>query len=239
MAGRPVWCERIKVAAGALRPLPEAADTLQLAMMAVNPATAWLMLKSIAPLEAGAWVIQNAGNSGVGHCVVALARQMGARTISLVRRPEQVEALRARGADVVLVDDAAVIDAVRAATAGSPIMLALDAVAGEATGRLARCLADGGTVVTYGRLSAKTSAMEASDFIFRGLVHRGFWLGRWLATGGADARAAMYDEIARLIVDGVIRVDVEATYPLARVRDALAHAARPGRRGKILLVVNE
>jgi NADPH:quinone reductase-like Zn-dependent oxidoreductase len=49
----------------------------------------------------------------------------------------------------------------------------------------------------------------------------------------------MYSEIARLIADGVIRVEVEAIYPLARVREALAHAAGPGRGGKILLVLND
>ena len=35
-----------------------------------------------------------------------------------------------------------------------------------------------------------------------------------------------------------IRVTIEACYPLERVRDALAHAARSDRSGKILLLPN-
>ena len=38
--------------------------------------------------------------------------------------------------------------------------------------------------------------------------------------------------------DGTVRVPVEATYPLARVREAAAHAGREGRGGKVLLVAD-
>jgi len=34
---------------------------------------------------------------------------------------------------------------------------------------------------------------------------------------------------------GKLRMDVEAVYPLAQVHDALAHAARSHRSGKVLL----
>jgi hypothetical protein len=40
------------------------------------------------------------------------------------------------------------------------------------------------------------------------------------------------------VVDGTIRVAIEACYLLERVRDALAHAARPDRAGKIILLPN-
>jgi trans-2-enoyl-CoA reductase len=237
-AARTNWCERIKAPAAALRALPEQADTLQLAMMAVNPATAWLMLETIVPLVAGEWIIQNAANSGVGHCVIQLAQQMGVRTISLVRRPDPVDRLRADGSDVVLIDGPDLAERVSGATQGAQIRLALDAVAGEATGRLAQCLVPSGTVVTYGRLSSSTCVVNAAEFVFRDIAHRGFWLGKWLETAPADQRTAMYDEIERLIVRGAIRIEVEATYPLARVKEALAHAARPGRSGKVLLLPN-
>jgi NADPH:quinone reductase-like Zn-dependent oxidoreductase len=40
------------------------------------------------------------------------------------------------------------------------------------------------------------------------------------------------------MADGTLRVDVERVYPLAQVKEALAHAARPGRAGKVLLAPN-
>jgi NADPH:quinone reductase-like Zn-dependent oxidoreductase len=48
----------------------------------------------------------------------------------------------------------------------------------------------------------------------------------------------LYAGLGQLVVDGTIRVTIEACYPLERVRDALAHAARPDRSGKILLLPN-
>lgn len=237
-AGRTNWCERIKGPAAALRALPEAADTLQLAMMAVNPATAWQMLKRFATLEPGEWVLQNAGNSGVGHSVIRLADRMGLRTISLVRRPDQVARLLAQGGDVVLVDGPDLAERARAATQSAPIRLAFDAVAGEATGRLAQCLAPGGTVVTYGLLASGECVVRASDFVFRDIAHRGFWVSKWFETAAAGERGDMYDELARLVVAGVINVAVEATYPITQVKEALAHAARPDRSGKILILPN-
>jgi hypothetical protein len=41
-----------------------------------------------------------------------------------------------------------------------------------------------------------------------------------------------------LVAEGVIRVAIEACYPLDRVREALVHAGRPERTGKILLLPN-
>ena len=38
-----------------------------------------------------------------------------------------------------------------------------------------------------------------------------------------------------LVAHGELASTVEARYPLERVREALAHHERPGRRGKILL----
>jgi NADPH:quinone reductase-like Zn-dependent oxidoreductase len=37
------------------------------------------------------------------------------------------------------------------------------------------------------------------------------------------------------MADGVVDPPVEATYDLADVRDAAAHAERPGRSGKVIL----
>ena len=73
-------------------------------MLRVNPATAYLMLHDYVAAKAGNWVIQNAANSGVGHCLIRLARQVGVRTINVVRRESLVAPLKAYGADVVLVD---------------------------------------------------------------------------------------------------------------------------------------
>ena len=43
----------------------------------------------------------------------------------------------------------------------------IDAVAGTATGRLAGCLCEGATLVSYGRMSGEASVIRPDVFIFR------------------------------------------------------------------------
>jgi mitochondrial enoyl-[acyl-carrier protein] reductase / trans-2-enoyl-CoA reductase len=37
------------------------------------------------------------------------------------------------------------------------------------------------------------------------------------------------------VADGTLAVEVEAVYPIRRIKEAVAHAARGGRSGKILI----
>ena len=234
-AGRGNWRTRLKARAAALFPLPPA-DPLQLAMLTVNPATARLMLTQFVTLQPGEWVVQNAANSGVGRNVIALARAAGVRTINVVRRADLVGELEAAGGDVVVVDGGGLAREVESITGKEHRpRLGIDAVAGESTLHLGHCLADGGIIVNYGMLSATPCGVHPSDIIFRDVSLRGFWLSRWFLTASPEERRRTYAELTGLVANGTIHVPVEATYPLARISDALAHAARPGRNGKVLL----
>lgn len=238
--GRGNWRQQVlapPAAAAAMRPLP-AADPRQLAMLAVNPATAHQMLTRFVDLEPGDWVVQNAGTSAVAHCVNRLARRQGVRTVSIVRQPARVASLEAAGADIVLADGPDLPARVAAATGGAPVRLAFDAIAGPATAMLARCLAPGGTIVVYGLLSGQDCAVPASELVFRDIAVRGYWFTPWFEKASAGERAAVYDELGARVVDDTLAVAIEAVYPLERVREALAHAARAGRDGKVLLSPN-
>lgn len=236
-AGRGNWRERVLASAAGVQALP-AADALQLSMLAVNPATALHILTRYIALSPGEWLIQNAGNSAVGHCVIWLARQRSLRTISVVRRAEQVAPLLTSGGDVVLIDGPDLSARVAATIGDQPVRLGLDAVAGSATARLTRCLAPRGTLVVYGLLSSPDCMVPASELVFRDITLRGYWFTPWFERASAAERAALYAELGQFVVDGTIRMAIEACYPLERVRDALAHAARPDRSGKILLLPN-
>ena len=47
----------------------------------------------------------------------------------------------------------------------------------------------------------------------------------------------MFAELVPLVQAGKLRAPVERTYPLPQVREALAHAHRGGRSGKIVLAM--
>lgn len=233
--GPGTWRERMLAPAAAVWALQSKADQYQLAMLRVNPATAYLMLHDYVPAKAGSWVIQNAANSGVGHCLIRLAKQAGVKTINVVRRESLVAPLKAYGADVVLVDGPELEQRVRAATGGAPLPLAIDAVGGPSTQRLARCVDDKGVVVNYGLLSGEPCMVDVRDTVFRDVSLRGFWLRRWFAeTHSADIQK-LYARLAALVEDGTLKVEVEKVYPLGKIKDAVAHAAREARAGKILI----
>ena len=230
------WCERVVAPAAGLFALPAAAASEQLAMLTVNPPTAWALLHDHVELAAGDWVIQNAANSGVGTCTIALARRLGLRTVSVVRRDDAVARLRQQGSDVVLIDGPDLPERARAAVAGGRLRLGTDAIGGEATARIAAALDDGGVTVNYGLLSGQNPQIGGRDLVFRGMRLAGFWLAQWFGRHPRPEIARIYGELAGMISDGTIAVPIAARYPLSRVREALEHAGRDARDGKILLV---
>ncbi|MGA8260538.1 MAG: zinc-dependent alcohol dehydrogenase family protein [Arenicellales bacterium] len=235
LPGPGTWRERFRVPAKGLFPLPEKVDSRQLAMLRVNPPTAYLMLHEYVPPEPGHWVIQNAANSGVGHCLIRLAREAGMRSVNVVRRPELVAPLLAFGGDAVLVDGPDLDVRVREAIGDGTLRLAIDAVGGSATQRLARCVQEDGVVLNYGLLSGEACRVDGRETVFRNITLRGFWLRRWFMVTPPQKIAEVYHMLAAKLLDGVLTVDVEKVYPFREIAQALAHAVRPGRSGKILL----
>ncbi|HSF77356.1 MAG TPA: zinc-dependent alcohol dehydrogenase family protein [Steroidobacteraceae bacterium] len=230
------WSTHVVAEAAHLAPLPAGADPLQLAMMTINPPTASLLLSEFVKPGPDEWVIQNAANSAVGLYLVQLARQRGYRTVNVVRREDAAAVVAQAGGDVVLVDGEGLANRVAEATGKAKIRLGIDAVGGKATGRLAECLANGATLVNYGRMSGEPCTIEASAFVFHDLTVRGFWLASWFQKTPEQKRGAVFGEIARLIAEGRLHAPIQATYDVSEIKEAVAAAARGEREGKILIV---
>jgi len=214
--GRANWTQRIRDKAQAFVRLPAGVDLAQAAMLKVNVATAHLMLTGYVELSRGEWVIQDAANSGVGVDLIRLAGAAGLRTVNVVRRRELVEPLKRLGADVVVVDGPDLAARVAQSTGGAEIRLAIDAVAGATVNRLAQCLAEGATLVNYGLLSGEPCQIDAFQLVFRDIRVVGFWLAKLM-------RGMRFDEIQAM---------------LEKITDAMVHAKREGRGGKVQLRPN-
>jgi len=222
------WRERILLSAAGLFALPAGADPQQLSMLSINPPTAAMLLSEYVNLKPGDWVIQNAGNSGVGRSVIAIAKHRGLSTVSLVRRPELVDELVDKGADVALMDGPNIAARVAQATSNTKIRLAIDGVGGESTASLSACLAPGGTVLLYSFTSGKPALANGVDLIFRDTTIRGFWLYSSLFMGSI----AIVEGIklgAQLVAEGKLSVPIAATYPLTAAAAALARAQKGGK----------
>lgn len=232
------WSQQYICAAAGVTTLPPEIDILQGAMLGVNPISAACLLSEFQNLQAGDWVIQNAANSAVGRLIVRLAKARGIRTINIVRRSSLISELQAFGADIVLVDGDELPRQVASATESGQIRLALDAIAGNASGRLVNCLAPGGTLVVYGLLSGQPIQVPTVRIVFEGITVTGFSRVRALQQMGRDKARALYQELAQLVIQGQICTEIEAVYSLNEVREAMKHAGQEGRSGKILLTLN-
>jgi NADPH:quinone reductase-like Zn-dependent oxidoreductase len=230
------WQDQIAIDESDAIPVDPAADTLQLAMLGVNPITADLLLRSFVDLAPGAWVGQTGANSAVGRYVIALAKRAGVRTLNVVRRPEAAAELLESGADAVVVSGPDLDEQVQRALGGERLSLLLDPIAGDVIAELVPWLAHGGTLVSYGGMSGAPVVVAPADIIFGDLTVRGFWQKHWMDTTPRDEIAAAYAPLAALVADRTLRAPVAATYPLEEYHDALVHATRANGAGKVLFV---
>lgn len=235
---RENWAQKRKVKGDDAIPLPAGIDLRQAAMVRINPPTAQLMLSDFVDLKGGDWVIQNVANSAVGRLLIVLAHQRGLRTVNVVRRPELAAELKGLGADLVIVDGDDLADRVAAETGSKPVKLGVEAIGGAATGRIVDCVATDGTVVHYGSMSGEDPKVARSNFIYRGIKLTGFMLGRGLAKRSPEKIREIYADLAAQVVAGKLHAPVDTVYPIEKIKDALAHADRGGRNGKILVAPN-
>ena len=236
MGAQGTWADALVTPAANLYPVPEGLPDDQACQAVVNPLTAWLMAEELG-LGPGQWLVQSASGSAVGRCLIQLAHLRGFKVLCLARREAVVSELLAAGAHAAVCTAAADWPKIAAGLLpeGSADA-AVDAVGGALGAELVKLLKPGGTSIVYGALSMEPMQIPGGQLIFRTATVRGFWLTDWKKRASAEVRATAMADLLAAMAAGSIKVPVEATYPLERWGEAVAHAQREGRAGKILLM---
>ncbi len=234
---RPVgtWSEEVTCPDKHVMKIPRNTPVEQASMLKVNPLTAWGMLTQMIDLPQGSWVIQNAANSGVGTCVIQIAKLLGLRTINLVRREEPIKNLLSLGADHVLLDDQDSIATIRDITGKDAPKLALNAVGGDSALRLMDALATKGIHVTYGAMSRRSLKIPNKFLIFKRIQLHGFWVTQWMKEADPKTVKKAYDQLAQWTIDGSLKQPIDSTYPLTDIHSAVTRAMEAKRNGKVRL----
>jgi mitochondrial enoyl-[acyl-carrier protein] reductase / trans-2-enoyl-CoA reductase len=241
LVGGGTWRDEIVAPATSFIPLPitgeQAPEVIeQLAMTAVNPLSALLMLTSFVELQKGDWIVHSAANSAVGGYIIQLAKQRGINTINVVRRPGLEDELMSKGATVVLIDGPDLASQIASAAGDGSVALAIDAVGGETFSRMANGLENGGTLVSYGVLSGKPATFNPAMAIFNDIRIRGFWLSKWFETAAVEDKQAAFGQIIPLIVSGALKADIDSRFTVSEIKQAVTRAGQRGRNGKVLIV---
>lgn len=228
------WQEAACIRVDELVEVPADIPVDQAAISFINPPTAYCLLKKITELKFGDWILQNAGNSAVGLSVIQLARAMGFKTISQVRREELVDPLKDFGADHVVVEGSDWGKQVAKLTGGEPIPLALNSIGGQSAIDQLKVLGNGGTQVTFGGMVGDPVRFPTRFLIFNDVRLVGFWWDRWRHLAGPEGHNEVMTAVYAMMRDGMLQLPVAATYSLSEFKAALEHDKQP-RLGKILL----
>ena len=228
------WQETACMAADDVLLVPADVSIEQAAFSFINPPTAYCLLQKMVDLAPGSWVLQNAGNSAVGLAVIQMARVLGFKTISQVRREELIAPLKALGADHVVIEGSGWAKQVNELTGGEPIQLALNSIGGASASDQIKALGEGGTQVTFGAMVADLVRFPTRFLIFNDVRLVGFWWDQWSQKAGAQGLNQVMSAVYAMMRDGTLKLPVEATYSFAEYEAAIKHDQQP-RFGKVLL----
>jgi mitochondrial enoyl-[acyl-carrier protein] reductase / trans-2-enoyl-CoA reductase len=235
------WATHLIAATTDIVVVPNDIDTLQLAMVGINPMTALLMLRNYGnPWMPDRWIGQTAGNSAVGEYLIKLAQRFGWKTMSVVRREAAAEQVRSWGGDRVVIDDDDLESNLAQSLSGTELDIVVDSVGGRAARQLVHHLRFGGTLVSYAVLSGQTASPGVLDLIGRHVNWTGFWLINWLRRTDTTQVHSAYRDLVELVADGTLSARVDRTMRLEDWKDAVGRTQDDtGREGKVVFVFDE
>ena len=220
--------ERIVVPEAHLLPVPDGVDLVPAGGFAEAYSTAQDALFTQADLSEGHTVLISGAAGGVGTAAVQLAAVAGARVVATVRDPDLHDAVRALGADeVILPEDVA---------GHGPYDVSLELVGAPGVEAVLPHLATGARVVVIGVGAGARAEVNLLAV-----------MGARATIGGSTLRSRSSEEKAgvawlvegravRLLGEGAVTVPVAATFPMAEADAAYERFAAGGKFGKIVLV---
>lgn len=178
-AGLGTWCSHGIYESTKLFPIDPSIGLVEAATIMVNPSTAYRMLKDFVKLLPGDLVLQNGSNSAVGRYIIQICRILGFQSVNIVRNRPNINILKKEleelGTSKVFTEE----EFAKIPPKSSEAKLALNCVGGRNALLLARSLASGGCLVTYGGMSQLPVQVPTTSLIFGDIQLHGFWMSRW------------------------------------------------------------
>ncbi|ABD55539.1 zinc-dependent alcohol dehydrogenase family protein [Jannaschia sp. CCS1] len=219
--------ETVNMSAAALEPIADDMSYVEAAAFWMAFGTAYGLLVQQGGLRQGAgqYVVMNAASSSVGTAAFQIIKAHGGVSIATTRTHDKVAALKAAGADHVIVTEAEnVVARVMEITQGHGFDIACDAVMGADGATLANAAAVGATFVIYGLLSGEISPMPFGPMLSHGLNVVGFHLV-WLLLDVPERRNAAVDHLTAGLARGDYAPVIDKVFPFDQVADAYRHMA--------------
>ena len=223
-------------------PIPPSLSMDEASSLVVAGATAMLIVKEVAHLQAGETILIPGAGGGVGGYAVQIAKLLGAGVvIGAASSSEKREAALAVGADAVI--DYTLADwphKVRELTEGRGVNIVLEMSGGSIFAQSLNCLAPFGRIIVYGMASREPLQFDQESILkffyspsYNQSIHV-FNLGLWFGLQPAASVSALQDLIG-FATSGQIKVPVSQKLPLSRAAEAHRMIENRSTTGKIIL----
>jgi NADPH2:quinone reductase len=222
--------------------VPDGVDDLTALSMVVQGATAWLLLRKSAHLEAGETVVVHAAAGGVGSIAVQLAKLWGAgRVIATASTDDKRKLALDLGADVAISStEPDMTAALREANNGRRVDVVLDMTGGAVTDQSLIALAPFGRLAFYGMASReRPKPVDLGNLLVHSTAVAGMWLPHAFKLRDAEYGTVVHRAMAELfalVQEGKLRAIPGGEYGLSEVRQA--HEDLRARRTSGKLVLN-
>ena len=222
------YAEYVKVPAELTVPIPEGVDFATATVVARHAPAAFSLLRDVAQLKAGEWILVMGAAGGLGSAGIQVAKFTGAKVIAAAGAGERVRAALGLGADIGIDYRAQdLTEEVRRATAGQGVNVVFENIGDpELFPKAFACLARGGRLVTAGGHGGGTVPLDVKRLYLNQITILGTF-GKVLP---ADVELGLH-----AAAEGRYRVLIDRVLPLADA--ALAHRLVEQRSGtgKVIL----
>ena len=229
--------EKVVVAAESLIPVPPSVSDAVASAVSVTFGTAIHGLKDRGRVKPGEWVAILGASGGAGQAALEIAKLMGARVIAGASSDDKLEICRALGADEVLNYDAVDLkETLKALTGGRGVDVVYDCVGGKYAEPAVRALAWEGRFLVVGFAAGDIPKLPLNLLMLKGSDAIGVFWGEAVRRNPAGHRANMI-EVLDWVAAGKLAPRIQATYPLADIREAIGVIDRREAVGKIVVTM--
>jgi NADPH2:quinone reductase len=223
-----LWATAAVVPRAALIDVPEGVELQAAAAMGAAGVTAWRVVTELAQVKPDDTVLVLGASGGVGSIIVSVAHATGATVAGQTGHESNGGWITERGADQVVVADAA--NLATAAASLHPTVV-FDGLGGGFTGAAIEALRPHGRLVLYGTSVAPDGQVPLGSLYRKGITVLSY---AGLLESDEVMSAAIQDALQAL-ASGQLTVPIGAVMPLEQANDAFDRIGQRSVRGKIVL----
>jgi len=217
------YCEVRVMPAKVVCKLPDAIDFDTGAAMMLKGMTAQFLLKRTLPqggLQAGDFVLFHAAAGGVGLIACQWAKALGYQLIGTAGSDAKCALAKANGAaHVINYAKEDFVARVKEITGGQGVKVVYDSVGADTFMRSLDCLRPFGLIANFGNASGKVPPFDINVLAGKGSLYASRpTLFSHLATREATQEIA--DDLFGMVSSGKVQIQIDQSFPLARVADA-------------------